>query len=189
MAAVTKDVLKAGTGPAVTTSSRYSAHVTLWVEAPDGSLTPSGWSTRVSDGAAKDAPFAFQPGACREQLFSKLQGQKVQRRAQAQSMHAMSSHCTLPPLLLARSQVSTSSQGGRRACCSWLRASALSCTCPRRRATARRRRAARAEDGTSLATATFALTLRSLASANDLSLEIERVESRGVLVSILARNS
>ena len=62
MAAVTKDVLKAGTGPAVTKTNRYKAMVTLSIEAADGTLTPSGWSTRVEHGAARDEPFAFQPG-------------------------------------------------------------------------------------------------------------------------------
>lgn len=38
------------------------SHVTLYIENTDGSKTPSGWSTRVSDGADKDSPFAFQPG-------------------------------------------------------------------------------------------------------------------------------
>ena len=36
--------------------------VTLYIEEADGSKTPSGWSTRVSDGAAADKPFEFQPG-------------------------------------------------------------------------------------------------------------------------------
>ena len=38
------------------------SHVTLYIENADGSKTPSGWSTRKSDGADKDSPFAFQPG-------------------------------------------------------------------------------------------------------------------------------
>jgi len=46
----------------VTRSSRYQSHVTLYIENTDGTKTPSGWSTRVSDGAAKDSPFTFQPG-------------------------------------------------------------------------------------------------------------------------------
>jgi len=36
--------------------------VTLYIEASDGSRTPSGWSTRQADGAAVDKPFSFQPG-------------------------------------------------------------------------------------------------------------------------------
>ena len=40
----------------VTKSSSYDAHVTLSIEAADGKLTPSGWSTIGS------APFSFQPG-------------------------------------------------------------------------------------------------------------------------------
>jgi hypothetical protein len=36
--------------------------VTLWIEGHDGSLTKSGWSTRVADGAAQDKPFEFVPG-------------------------------------------------------------------------------------------------------------------------------
>jgi FKBP-type peptidyl-prolyl cis-trans isomerase len=48
--------------PPVTTSSKYFSMVTLYIEHADGSKTPSGWSTRVSDGADVDKPFAFQPG-------------------------------------------------------------------------------------------------------------------------------
>ena len=46
--------------PAVTRNSRYRAMVTLYID--DEARTPSGWSTRVSDGAAVDQPFEFQPG-------------------------------------------------------------------------------------------------------------------------------
>jgi len=59
---VTVDVIKKGSGPPVTTVHRYSSHVTLYIKNDDGSKTPSGWSTRKSDGAATDQPFAFQPG-------------------------------------------------------------------------------------------------------------------------------
>jgi FKBP-type peptidyl-prolyl cis-trans isomerase len=59
---VTVDVIKKGSGPPVTTAHRYSSHVTLYIKNDDGSKTPSGWSTRKSDGAATDQPFAFQPG-------------------------------------------------------------------------------------------------------------------------------
>jgi len=59
---VTVDVIKKGSGPPVTTPHRYSSHVTLYIKNDDGSKTPSGWSTRKSDGAATDQPFAFQPG-------------------------------------------------------------------------------------------------------------------------------
>lgn len=52
----------AGSGPAVTTKHSYRSHVTLYIEESDGSKKPSGWSTRVSDGADKDQPFSFQPG-------------------------------------------------------------------------------------------------------------------------------
>ena len=48
--------------PQVTTSSKYLSMVTLYIENADGSKTPSGWSTRTSDGADVDNPFAFQPG-------------------------------------------------------------------------------------------------------------------------------
>lgn len=48
--------------PRVTTRHKYRSHVTLYIEHADGSKTPSGWSTRVSDGAPEDAPFEFQPG-------------------------------------------------------------------------------------------------------------------------------
>ena len=51
-----------GTGPPVTRSSRYLSHVTLYIQNEDGTKTPSGWSTRQSDGAASDSPFAFMPG-------------------------------------------------------------------------------------------------------------------------------
>ena len=59
---VTVTVQAPGTGPAVTKTSRYQSHVTLYIQNADGTKTPSGWSTRVADGAAADAPFAFQPG-------------------------------------------------------------------------------------------------------------------------------
>ena len=36
--------------------------VTLYIEKDDKSKTPSGWSTRVEDGADADEPFEFQPG-------------------------------------------------------------------------------------------------------------------------------
>jgi hypothetical protein len=51
-----------GSGPPVLTSHEYAAHVTLYIEADGGELTPSGWSTRKADGAARDEPFWFQPG-------------------------------------------------------------------------------------------------------------------------------
>jgi hypothetical protein len=56
------EIQSAGSGPPVTTSSRYRSHVTLYIENPDGTRIPSGWSTRESDGADRDTPFAFQPG-------------------------------------------------------------------------------------------------------------------------------
>eukprot|EP00591_Stephanopyxis_turris_P007727 CAMPEP_0195519250 /NCGR_PEP_ID=MMETSP0794_2-20130614/14536_1 /TAXON_ID=515487 /ORGANISM="Stephanopyxis turris, Strain CCMP 815" /LENGTH=126 /DNA_ID=CAMNT_0040648373 /DNA_START=153 /DNA_END=533 /DNA_ORIENTATION=+ len=49
-------------GPSVTKDYRYQSMVTLYIENEDGSRTPSGWSTRVSDGASSDSPFEFQPG-------------------------------------------------------------------------------------------------------------------------------
>lgn len=59
---VTVEIQSPGSGPPVTSSSRYQSHVTLYIQNADGSKTPSGWSTRQSDGAARDSPFAFQPG-------------------------------------------------------------------------------------------------------------------------------
>jgi len=59
---VTKEKISPGRGPPVTPANRYRSHVTLYIEHADGTTTPSGWSTRVSDGAAKDEPFTFQPG-------------------------------------------------------------------------------------------------------------------------------
>eukprot|EP00585_Thalassiosira_rotula_P001933 CAMPEP_0196141118 /NCGR_PEP_ID=MMETSP0910-20130528/8785_1 /TAXON_ID=49265 /ORGANISM="Thalassiosira rotula, Strain GSO102" /LENGTH=139 /DNA_ID=CAMNT_0041402163 /DNA_START=112 /DNA_END=531 /DNA_ORIENTATION=+ len=59
---VTVEIQSPGTGPPVTASHRYQSHVTLYISNADGTKTPSGWSTRQSDGAARDAPFAFQPG-------------------------------------------------------------------------------------------------------------------------------
>ena len=56
------EVQSAGSGPSVTGSHRYKSHVTLYIEGADGSKTPSGWSTRKSDGASVDQPFTFQPG-------------------------------------------------------------------------------------------------------------------------------
>ena len=51
-------------GPSVpvTKEHRYRSDVTLYIEEEGGKRTPSGWSTRVEDGAAKEEPFAFQPG-------------------------------------------------------------------------------------------------------------------------------
>lgn len=49
-------------GDAVTRDFKYSSMVTLYIEEADGSKTPSGWSTRVADGASVDKPFDFQPG-------------------------------------------------------------------------------------------------------------------------------
>ena len=46
----------------VTKEHTYRAHVTLHIENDDGSSFPSGWSTRKSEGAAKDEPFSFKPG-------------------------------------------------------------------------------------------------------------------------------
>mmetsp|Transcript_4385 Transcript_4385/g.9147 ORF Transcript_4385/g.9147 Transcript_4385/m.9147 type:complete len:151 (-) Transcript_4385:403-855(-) len=46
----------------VTKDYRYVSDVTLYIENDDGARTPSGWSTRVEDGAAEERPFAFQPG-------------------------------------------------------------------------------------------------------------------------------
>jgi hypothetical protein len=55
-------VLAARAGAArVVAANRYEAHVTLWLEAADGALTPSGWSTRAED-RGDGRPFAFQPG-------------------------------------------------------------------------------------------------------------------------------
>ena len=59
---VVVEIIQPGTGPAVTRESRYKSMVTLYVENADGSKTPSGWSTRQSDGASEDKPFEFQPG-------------------------------------------------------------------------------------------------------------------------------
>eukprot|EP00978_Attheya_sp_CCMP212_P035098 scaffold150856_cov54-Attheya_sp.AAC.1 len=60
--AVVVETLNKGSGPPVTKAFRYESMVTLYMEEDDGSKTPSGWSTRKSDGAVVDAPFAFQPG-------------------------------------------------------------------------------------------------------------------------------
>jgi hypothetical protein len=51
-----------GDGDVVTRDHRYSSMVTLYIEESNQSKTPSGWSTRVSDGASVDSPFDFQPG-------------------------------------------------------------------------------------------------------------------------------
>jgi hypothetical protein len=51
------DIVNASPGNApVTTAHAYESHVTLSIEADDGTLTPSGWSTRGS------SPFSFTPG-------------------------------------------------------------------------------------------------------------------------------
>lgn len=56
------EVINAGSGAEVTRGPMYSSHVTLYIHNEDGSKTPSGWSTRKSDGAPADQPFAFSPG-------------------------------------------------------------------------------------------------------------------------------
>eukprot|EP00542_Grammatophora_oceanica_P009384 CAMPEP_0194027822 /NCGR_PEP_ID=MMETSP0009_2-20130614/1873_1 /TAXON_ID=210454 /ORGANISM="Grammatophora oceanica, Strain CCMP 410" /LENGTH=149 /DNA_ID=CAMNT_0038666995 /DNA_START=75 /DNA_END=524 /DNA_ORIENTATION=- len=60
--AVVVETKQEGSGPAVTRESKYVSHVTLYIEKDDGSRTPSGWSTRQSEGATVDQPFKFQPG-------------------------------------------------------------------------------------------------------------------------------
>eukprot|EP00543_Licmophora_paradoxa_P006352 CAMPEP_0202450984 /NCGR_PEP_ID=MMETSP1360-20130828/9517_1 /ASSEMBLY_ACC=CAM_ASM_000848 /TAXON_ID=515479 /ORGANISM="Licmophora paradoxa, Strain CCMP2313" /LENGTH=160 /DNA_ID=CAMNT_0049069445 /DNA_START=86 /DNA_END=568 /DNA_ORIENTATION=- len=49
-------------GEPVTGDHKYRSMVTLYIEQDDGSRKPSGWSTRVEDGAKIDQPFEFQPG-------------------------------------------------------------------------------------------------------------------------------
>jgi hypothetical protein len=50
-------------GAPVTKDFKYRSMVTLYIEdTANGGKTPSGWSTRVADGAAVDKPFDFQPG-------------------------------------------------------------------------------------------------------------------------------
>ena len=45
----------------VTKAHAYAAQVTLSIENADGSLTPSGWSTR-KEGGGDGKPFTFTPG-------------------------------------------------------------------------------------------------------------------------------
>lgn len=51
-------------GPSVPVTSdyRYKSDVTLYIEGENGQRKPSGWSTRVEDGAEYEQPFTFQPG-------------------------------------------------------------------------------------------------------------------------------
>mmetsp|Transcript_32206 Transcript_32206/g.64108 ORF Transcript_32206/g.64108 Transcript_32206/m.64108 type:complete len:157 (-) Transcript_32206:295-765(-) len=57
------EIIQPGNGPPITTSHRYTSHVTLYIEnTSNGSKTKAGWSTRQSDGAPTDQPFTFQPG-------------------------------------------------------------------------------------------------------------------------------
>ncbi len=49
------------TNAKVTKAHSYDAQVTLSIEGSDGSLTPSGWSTRKEAGG-DGRPFSFQPG-------------------------------------------------------------------------------------------------------------------------------
>lgn len=62
--AVSVEIISANdAGAPVTNNFKYRSMVTLYVEdTVNKSKTPSGWSTRVSDGASKDQPFDFQPG-------------------------------------------------------------------------------------------------------------------------------
>lgn len=50
---VIKVSLNSGTADAVSRGKRYAAHVTLYIEDDEGGVTPSGWSTRVANGANK----------------------------------------------------------------------------------------------------------------------------------------
>mmetsp|Transcript_93420 Transcript_93420/g.140179 ORF Transcript_93420/g.140179 Transcript_93420/m.140179 type:complete len:183 (-) Transcript_93420:100-648(-) len=61
---VVVDIISANdAGAPVTKDYKYRSMVTLYIEdTVNKSKTPSGWSTRVSDGATKDQPFDFQPG-------------------------------------------------------------------------------------------------------------------------------
>ena len=61
---VVVESLSKDSGPsvAVTREHKYRSDVTLYIEKSDGERIPSGWSTRVEDGAAKEQPFEFQPG-------------------------------------------------------------------------------------------------------------------------------
>lgn len=67
-AVVVVEPIAAGSGPAVSSDHQYRSMVTLYIEEAASSdsdnrkRTPSGWSTRVEDGAAEDMPFVFQPG-------------------------------------------------------------------------------------------------------------------------------
>jgi len=56
MSAVRVEVKKQGSGEQVNRNTKYTAHVTLYIEDKKGNLTPSGWSTRKPY-----APFTFQP--------------------------------------------------------------------------------------------------------------------------------
>jgi hypothetical protein len=56
------EVTSPSEGAPVTRDHTYRSMVTLYIENEDKSKTPSGWSTRVSDGASEDSPFVFQPG-------------------------------------------------------------------------------------------------------------------------------
>jgi hypothetical protein len=60
--AVVVETTSPGKGPLASKDHRYRSMVTLYIENADKSRTPSGWSTRVEDGAAVDQPFEFQPG-------------------------------------------------------------------------------------------------------------------------------
>jgi len=53
---------ESGSSVAVTREHKYQSDVTLYIEKSDGERIPSGWSTRVEDGVAKEQPFEFQPG-------------------------------------------------------------------------------------------------------------------------------
>mmetsp|Transcript_14975 Transcript_14975/g.30890 ORF Transcript_14975/g.30890 Transcript_14975/m.30890 type:complete len:166 (+) Transcript_14975:120-617(+) len=61
---VVETLSKESSGPSVpvTRDHRYRSDVTLYIEGDNGERTPSGWSTRVEDGAAREQPFAFRPG-------------------------------------------------------------------------------------------------------------------------------
>ena len=59
---VTVDIIRSfPQNPAITRDRTYECHVTLSIENDDGTLTPSGWSTRTENGGT-GKPFSFIPG-------------------------------------------------------------------------------------------------------------------------------
>jgi hypothetical protein len=136
----------------VTTAHSYDAMVTLSIENADGTLTPSGWSTR-KEHKGDGRPFSFTPG---QNLIAGWTEGVLKMREGERALSAFT-------------EPRCKGDGAPTPFCSHtptpLSPPAAQSTCPAPRATAPRRRGARAGAGTSLAARTSFSTSRSSARA------------------------